>query len=112
MKTIHVIILLAASAGAVYLYRRHKAGAIVLPQPAGGMIPLPATEIKKIVDLPGGLIEQTSGNTGIVPPLLQDTRPTSPSLPAVSPPAPVQSVPSIVKKVTTYGATKRATLAI
>lgn len=73
MKTSHIVVGAVAIIGAVWLYRRRQTSAAAAPTvtDSTGKIPLPQSEATKILKYPDSLLENTSGNTGIIPPVLK-----------------------------------------
>src|SRR5688572_22404680 len=77
MKTIHIVVGIAAVAGVAWYIRNKRLAAgqttatsETVTQVVTTKIPMPSSEVEatKIVKLPGSLLPNTSGNTGIVPP--------------------------------------------
>ena len=80
MKTVHIVVGVAAVAGLAWYLRNKRIAAgqtttstnQTVTQIVTTGIPMPASEVEatKIVKLPGTLLPNTSGNTGIVPPVI------------------------------------------
>lgn len=77
MKTIHIVLGLAAIGGVVWYVRNKKSQAesqatptAVDPAAATGVIPLPKDDSTKVISLPADLLQKPapSGNTGVAPP--------------------------------------------
>lgn len=77
-KTVYIIIGVGAVGGlAWYLHNKNLKATIAQQDPAlptnasqNNTIPLPANEATQIIPLPAALLEQTSGNTGFIPPVI------------------------------------------
>lgn len=92
MKTSHILIGTAIVVGAIILYRKKKISATSQTSPTPidtltpAKIPLPQSEATKIVNLPDSLLQNTSGNTGIIPPVIkQGSTPVKVGIPLSTP---------------------------
>ena len=82
MKTVHIVVGIAAISGLAWYIRnkRQASGQTTMTSQTNQTtevittnIPMPASEVEatKIIKLPGTLLSNTSGNTGIIPPVLK-----------------------------------------
>lgn len=99
MKTMYVVLGIAAIGGAVWWYNKNKNQGSSAPVIIDtSLIPQPASEAEatKIVKLPDTLLQNTSGNTGIMPPIITGTATNK-----ITSSVPSMQVPQLVKPVNT-----------
>ncbi|MGL6121693.1 MAG: QVPTGV class sortase B protein-sorting domain-containing protein [Shewanella sp.] len=76
-KTLYIVLGIAAAGGAWWYFTKKKttppSGANV-PSEKTNVIPRPVSEEKRIIKLPDSLLTNTTGNTGVVPPVLSMQR--------------------------------------
>ncbi|HMG94361.1 MAG TPA: hypothetical protein VK589_30080 [Chryseolinea sp.] len=75
MKTLHIVLGIAAVGGVIWYLKNKKDSspngpAAQDPAAATGVIPKPPSEATKIIKIADSLLQNTSGNTGIKPPVV------------------------------------------